>query len=135
MGLDHGTKTIGIAISDDTRLIASPLMTIKRGKFTENANKLFQIYDENNCTAMIIGWPINMDASVGRRAQSVKDFCNNLLALRDLPILLWDERMSSMATSRSMLEADMSRAKRSKNIDKLAASYILQGVLDRLKTV
>jgi len=133
MGLDPGTKTLGLAISDRTRLIATPLTTIRRTKFTPDAKTLLGLYDENECTALIIGLPINMDGSAGPRVQSVKDLANNLMKIRDLSIFFWDERLSTMAVTRGMLEADMSRKKRAENVDKLAASYILQGVLDRLR--
>ena len=133
LGLDPGTKTLGLAISDPTRLIASPLHTIARQKFTLDAKALFQTYDDNSASALIVGLPVNMDGSSGPRVQSVKDLCTNLLKLRDLPIFLWDERLSTMAVTRGMLEADMSRKKRKDNVDKLAAAYILQGVLDRLR--
>lgn len=133
LGLDPGTKTLGLAISDRTRLIASPLETIAREKFSLDAAKLLKIYDDNHASALIVGYPVNMDGSQGPRTQSVRDFCTNLLRLRDLPIFLWDERLSTMAVTRTMLEADLSRKKRAKNVDKLAASYILQGVLDRLR--
>lgn len=133
LGLDPGTKTLGLAISDRTRLIATPLKTIKRKKFTPDATELLEIYDTNEAVALIIGLPVNMDGSAGPRVQSVKDFSNNLMKLRDLPIFFWDERLSTMAVTRGMLDADMSRKKRAENVDKLAASYILQGVLDRLR--
>jgi len=133
LGLDPGTKTLGLAISDRTRLIATPLKTIKRKKFTPDATELLEIYDTNEAVALVIGLPVNMDGSAGPRVQSVKDFANNLMKLRDLPIFFWDERLSTMAVTRGMLDADMSRKKRAENVDKLAASYILQGVLDRLR--
>ncbi len=134
LGVDPGTKTLGLAISDRTRLIATPLETIRREKFGLDAAHLFKVYDENNISGLIMGLPVNMDGSHGPRVQSVKDFCTNLLKLRDLPIFFWDERLSTMAVTRGMLEADMSRKKRKENVDKLAASYILQGVLDRLRS-
>ena len=133
LGIDPGTKTLGLAISDRTRLIATPLKTIARKKFSLDAAYLLDIYDKNEISAMIVGLPINMDGSHGPRTQSIRDFCTNLLKLRDLPIFLWDERLSTMAVTRGMLEADISRKKRKDNVDKLAASYILQGVLDRLR--
>lgn len=133
LGVDPGTKTFGLAISDRTRLIATPLLTIKRTKFTENAQELLRLYEQNEATALVVGLPVNMDGSAGPRVQSVKDFTANLLKIRDLPIFFWDERLSTMAVTRGMLEADMSRKKRAANVDKLAASYILQGVLDRLR--
>ncbi len=133
LGIDPGTKTFGLAGSDTTRLIASPVETIRRKKFTPDAGKIFALYDERGCGAMVVGYPVNMDGSEGPRAQSVKDFCLNLIGLRHVPILLWDERMSTAAVTRTLLEADTSRAKRAEAVDKLAAAYILQGVLDRLR--
>ena len=133
LGLDPGTKTLGLAVSDRTRLIASPVKTIARKKFSIDAAKLFEIYDAKEAAALIVGYPVNMDGSEGPRTQSVKDFCTNLLRIRDIPIFLWDERLSTMAVTRTMLEADMSRKKRKTHVDKLAATYILQGVLDRLR--
>ena len=133
LGLDPGTKTLGLAISDRTRLIATPLETIRRTKFTLDAQHLLKLYSDNEASALIVGLPINMNGTQGPRTQSVKDFCTNLLKLQDLSIFLWDERLSTMAVTRGMLEADMSRKKRKENVDKLAASYILQGVLDRLR--
>jgi putative Holliday junction resolvase len=133
LGLDPGTKTLGLAISDRTRLIATPLETIRREKFTLDAKYLLNIYTKNEASALIVGLPINMNGTHGPRTQSVRDFCNNLLKLEDLPIFLWDERLSTMAVTRGMLEADMTRKKRKENVDKLAAGYILQGVLDRLR--
>ncbi len=133
LGVDPGTKTLGLAISDRTRLIATPLETIIRKKFTLDAEHLLRVYDENEASALIVGLPVNMNGTHGPRAQSVRDFCTNLLRLRDLPIFMWDERLSTAAVTRSILEADMSRKKRKQNVDKLAAGYILQGVLDRLR--
>ena len=133
LGVDPGTKTLGLAISDRTRLIATPLETIRREKFTMDAQYLVKVYTDNQASALIVGLPVNMNGTHGPRTQSVKDFCTNLLKLQDLPIFLWDERLSTMAVTRGMLEADMSRKKRKENVDKLAASYILQGVLDRLR--
>lgn len=133
LGLDPGTKTLGLAVSDRTRLIATPIKTIKRTKFSLDAAELLRLYDEKEAAALIVGYPMNMDGSHGPRTQSVRDFCQNLIKLRDIPIYLWDERLSTMAVTRTMLEADMSRKKRKDNVDKLAASYILQGVLDRLR--
>jgi len=133
LGLDPGTKTLGLAISDRTRLIATPLTTIRRKKFTPDAAQLLDIYDTNEAVALIIGLPLNMNGTAGPRVQSVKDFSANLLKIRDLPIVFWDERLSTMAVTRGMIDADMSRKKRAENVDKLAAGFILQGVLDRLR--
>jgi len=134
LGVDPGTKTLGLAISDRTRLISTPLQTITREKFTLDAQQLLKIYAENEASALIVGLPINMNGTHGPRTQSVRDFCANLLKLENLPIFLWDERLSTMAVTRGMLEADMSRKKRKENVDKLAGGYILQGVLDRLRS-
>jgi len=133
LGLDPGTKTLGLAISDRTRLIATPLHTIRRKKFTPDATELLSQFHTNECSALIVGLPLNMDGSAGPRVQSVKDFCNNLLRLEDIPIFLWDERLSTAAVTRSMIEADVSRKKRAEKVDAMAAGYILQGVLDRLR--
>ena len=133
IGVDPGTKTLGIASSDITRLIATPFTTIKRTKFSLDAEKLFSIYDQYKASAIIMGLPINMNGSYGPRSQSVKDFCGNLLRMRDIPIFLWDERLSTLAVKRGMIDADLSREKQKKNVDKLAAAYILQGLLDRLR--
>ena len=134
LGIDPGTKTLGLAISDGTRLIATPLETIRRKKFSVDSEQLLEIYDKNESAALVIGLPVNMDGSHGPRTQSVRDFCTNLLRLRDVPIFLWDERLSTMAVTRTMLEGDLSRKKRAQNVDKMAAAYILQGVLDRLRS-
>ncbi|MBC6404051.1 MAG: Holliday junction resolvase RuvX [Hyphomonadaceae bacterium] len=132
-GIDPGTKTLGLAISDSTRLIASPLETIWRKTFRVDAQRLLQVYDKNRASAVVVGLPVNMDGSHGPRTQSVQDFCTNLQKIRDLPVFLWDERMSTIAVTRTMLADNMSRRKRAANVDKLAATYILQGVLDRLR--
>ena len=132
LGLDPGTKTLGLAISDSTRLIASPLVTLKRTKFGVNSRELLDIYRDNDACALVVGYPVNMDGSEGPRAQGVRDFCTNLLHVEDIPIFLWDERMSTQAVTRGMLEADMTRKRRAEEVDRLAAAYILQGVLDRL---
>ena len=124
LGLDPGTKTLGLAISDRTRLIATPLKTIRRKKFTPDAAELLEIYKKNEAVALVIGLPMNMNGSAGPRVQSVKDFANNLMKIRDIPILFWDERLSTMAVTRGMLDADMSRKKRADNVDKLAAGSV-----------
>jgi len=130
--LDLGEKTIGIAIGDPGHKVASPLTTIRRTKFTKDAIELLRIADERQIGGLIIGLPLNMDGSEGPRCQSVRQFAANLMQLRDLPIAFWDERMSTMAVTRSMIEADMSRAKRAKVVDQSAAAFILQGALDSL---
>lgn len=133
MGLDLGTKTIGVAMSDATRSIASPRETIRRSKFTQDAARLLAIASEEPVGGIVLGLPINMNASEGPRAQATRAFKRNLAQLTRLPILLWDERLSTAAVTRTLLEADSSRARRAEVVDKLAAAFILQGVLDRLK--
>ena len=131
-GLDLGEKTIGIAIGDPGHMVASPLTTIRRTKFTPDAKELFRIADERKIGGLVIGLPLNMDGSEGPRCQSVRQFAENLLKLRDIPVAFWDERLSTMAVTRGMIEADLSRAKRAKIVDQSAAAFILQGALDRL---
>ena len=132
LGLDVGSKTIGLALSDVSRSIATPLETLKRGKFGEDARWLWALMREHDVAALVIGLPINMDGSEGPRCQSVRQFAKNLLAMADIDICFWDERLSTVAAERAMLEADMSRKKRAENVDKVAAAYILQGLLDNL---
>lgn len=134
MGLDLGTKTIGVAISDGIRLTATPLETIKRKKFTQDALRISEIIEEHNLLGIVLGLPLNMDGSEGPRAQSTRAFARNLKTKIDLPIAFWDERLSTSAVTRTLIEADVSRAKRAQVVDKMAASFILQGVLDRLGT-
>ncbi len=136
IGLDLGEKTIGVAVSDATRRIASPLETIRRTKFMIDANRMFELMESRNAAGIIIGLPINMDGTEGARCQSSRAFARNVLRLKDLPIAFWDERMSSMAINRMLIEeADISRARRAEVVDKAAAGWILQGALDRLKNV
>ncbi|MER5172180.1 Holliday junction resolvase RuvX [Thioclava sp. GXIMD2076] len=132
LGLDLGTKTIGVAGSDMLRSVASPILTIKRTKFTADAEALFKIVAERETCAIILGLPRNMDGSEGPRAQSTRAFARNIARMCELPIGYWDERLSTVAAERAMLEADLSRAKRAERIDNVAASFILQGALDRL---
>lgn len=132
LGLDVGSKTIGLALSDVSRSIATPLETLKRGKFGDDARWLWALMREHEVAALVIGLPINMDGTQGPRCQSVRQFAKNLLALADIDIVFWDERLSTVAAERAMLEADMSRKKRAENVDKVAAAYILQGLLDNL---
>lgn len=133
LGLDLGTKTIGVAISDGMRYSATPLETIKRLKFTQDAERLLQLIGENQAVGFVLGLPLNMDGSEGPRAQSTRAFARNLALKTPLPIVFWDERMSTMAVTRTLIEADMRRDKRAAVVDKLAASYILQGALERLR--
>jgi putative Holliday junction resolvase len=133
LGLDPGTKTIGVAGCDPTRLIASPLETIVRGrKLAPALDRLFQLYDERRCTGIVLGLPMNMDGTEGPRAQSARALARNILERRDVPLALWDERLSTAGAERPLIEADASRARREELIDKLAAAWILQGAIDRL---
>jgi putative Holliday junction resolvase len=132
MGLDLGTKTIGVAVSDGMQSVATPLETIKRRKFTQDAERILEIIKDRNIGAIILGLPLNMDGSEGPRVQSTRAFARNLERLTPLPITFWDERLSTVAAERALLEGDTSRKRRSEVIDHVAASYILQGVLDRL---
>jgi len=132
LGLDIGTKTIGLALSDETRAFANPLHTIKRAKFTPDAQALLATCAENNVGGLVLGLPLNMNGSEGPRAQSTRAFARNLRALTDLPMAFWDERLSTAAVTRTLIEADTRRDRRAEVIDKLAAAYILQGALDRL---
>ena len=134
LGLDLGTKTIGLAISDPGFVVASPLETIRRMKFTADAEALFALADAHGVGGLVLGLPRNMDGSEGPRCQSTRQFAANLLAKRDLPIAFWDERLSTAAVERAMIaEGDVSRAKRAEAVDRLAAGYILQGYLDSLR--
>jgi putative Holliday junction resolvase len=131
-GLDFGDKTIGVAVSDSFRQVASPLMTIRRVKFTADAAELLALLSARGIVGMVLGLPLNMDGSEGPRVQSTRAFARNLSRLTDLPIGFWDERLSTVAAERALLEADTSRKRRSEVIDHVAAGYILQGALDRL---
>ena len=133
MGLDLGTKTIGVAISDGMRYSATPLETIKRTKFTQDAIRLDELIAQNAIVAIILGLPLNMDGSEGPRVQSTRAFARSLAQRITLPIAFWDERLSTSAVTRMMIEADLRRDRRAEVVDKLAASYILQGALDRLR--
>ena len=133
MSLDVGDKTVGIAVSDATFAIATPVETLRRKKFAADVERLKALVARHNAGAFVVGLPINMDGSEGPRCQSVRAFANNLLARIDLPLAFWDERLSTAAVTRTMLEADLSRARRAELVDKLAAAYILQGFLDHLK--
>lgn len=135
MGLDLGTKTIGLALSDVERRLASPLETIKRVKFSQDAHLLLKIAEDQEAMALIFGLPLNMDGSSGPRAQATEAFLRNLRLLTSLPFALWDERLSTAAVTRDLIDRDVSRAKRAQVVDKLAAAYILQGALDRLNSI
>jgi putative Holliday junction resolvase len=131
-GLDFGDKTIGIAVSDLRRQVATPLSTIRRVKFTDDAAALLALVTARGIAGLILGLPRNMDGSEGPRAQATRAFARNLSRLTPLPIGFWDERLSTVAAERALLEADTSRKRRSEVIDHVAAGYILQGALDRL---
>ncbi|MCF2523968.1 Holliday junction resolvase RuvX [Bradyrhizobium sp. G127] len=135
IGLDLGTKTIGVAVSDPDRKLATGIETIQRKTFTADAARLLALAGERNVTGFILGLPINMDSSEGPRAQSTRAFARNFSRLTELPIGLWDERLSTVAVERELIGMDMSRAKRAKVIDEHAAIFILQGALDRLHTL
>ncbi len=132
LGLDLGTKTIGVAVSDGLQSVATPLETITRKKFSADAARLLEICADRDISGIVLGLPKNMDGSEGPRSQSTRAFARNLAGLTTLPITFWDERLSTVAAERALLEADTSRARRKEVIDHVAASYILQGALDRL---
>jgi putative holliday junction resolvase len=135
VGLDLGEKTIGVAVSDTGRMIASPLALIRRAKFTADAEALFKLMESRGAGGLVIGLPVNMDGSEGPRCQSARAFARNLLRLKDLPIAFWDERLSTEAVNRMLIEeADTTRARRAELVDKTAAAWILQGALDRLRS-
>ena len=134
VGLDLGEKTIGVAVSDIDRGIATPLALIRRAKFTLDAAALFKLMETRGAGAMVIGLPVNMDGTEGPRSQSARAFARNLLRLKDIPIAFWDERLSTEAVNRLLIdEADTTRARRAELVDKTAAAWILQGALDRLR--
>ncbi len=132
LGLDLGSKTIGIALSDIMCSIATPMETLKRTKFTKDAERLITIINEQNVGGLVLGFPLNMDGSEGPRCQSTRAFAKNMSEKTDLPIALWDERLSTIAVTRTLLEADASRKRRKEVVDKMAAAYILQGALDKM---
>ncbi|NWG54292.1 MAG: Holliday junction resolvase RuvX [Hydrogenophilaceae bacterium] len=133
IGLDPGSKRIGLAVSDATRLIATPLIVIARKRFADDAARVFAAYDERGCVGLVVGLPLNMDGTSGPAAQSARAFARNLLALRDVPLLLWDERLSTSEAARALIEADASRARRAEVVDKVAAAITLQSALDALR--
>lgn len=133
LGLDVGTKTVGMALSDVTRSIATPYDTVRRTKFTADAKIIQEAIQEHQVGAVVIGFPINLDGSEGPRAQSTRAFARNLAAHIAVPMVFWDERLSTAAVERHLIEAGASRKRRAQVIDRMAAAYILQGALDRLK--
>lgn len=133
MGLDLGTKTIGVAVSDRIGAVATPLETVKRKKFSTDAARLMEIIKQRDISGILLGLPRNMDGTEGPRCQSTRAFARNLGQLTDLPISFWDERLSTVAAEKALLEADTTRKRRAEVIDHVAASYILQGALDRMR--
>lgn len=132
LGLDLGTRTIGLALSDVSRVIATPMETLRRTKFTQDAAALLALAARQGVGGLVIGYPLNLDGSRGPRAQSAESFARNLSRLTGLPMALWDERLSTVAVTRTLLEADSSRRRRAEIVDKMAAAFILQGALDRI---
>jgi putative Holliday junction resolvase len=131
LGLDVGSKTIGLALSDPTQTVATPLQTLRRSKFTRDAEVLRRIAEEHEVGGLVIGLPVSMDGTEGPRCQSVRQFARNLVEILDLPVAFWDERLSTAAVQRMLIdEVDMSRRRRGEVVDKAAAAYILQGALD-----
>jgi putative Holliday junction resolvase len=135
MGIDLGTKTIGLALSDVERRIATPLETIRRTKFTTDTRRLIDLLDQFEVAAIVIGLPLNMDGSEGPRVQSTRAFARTLAPLVARPIVFWDERLSTAAVTRELINRDVSRARRAEVVDRMAAAYILQGALDRLSAI
>lgn len=134
-GLDLGTRTIGVAVSDLGLRFATPRRTLRRTKFLADAKLLQDVLAQERCAGIVIGLPLNMDGSEGPRAQSTRAFVRNLVRLEMRPIVFWDERLSTVAAERGMIEADVSRKKRAERLDSAAAAFILQGALDRLSTL
>ena len=132
MGLDVGMKTIGLALSDTRRIIATPLETIRRRRFREDVARLFALIDAHGAGGLVVGLPLTLAGTDGPRTQSVRQFARNLVALRNLPVALWDERLSTAAVTREMIAADLTRKRRGEIVDRVAAAYILQGCLDYL---
>jgi putative holliday junction resolvase len=133
MGLDVGTKTVGLALSDTGLMIASPLATLRRGKFRADAARLQALIEQHGVAGLVIGLPIAMDGTEGPRCQSVRQFARNLLAVFEIDAAFWDERLSTAAVEREMIAADMTRKRRGEIVDRVAAAYILQGCLDYLR--
>ena len=135
LGFDVGTKTIGLALSDVGRSLASPLETIMRAKFTKDAERIASLAARYDVGGLVVGLPLNMDGSEGPRSQATRAFMRNLAKTVPLPFVFWDERLSTAAVTRSLIEADASRAKRATVVDRMAAAYILQGALDRMRNL
>jgi putative Holliday junction resolvase len=132
LGLDIGTKTIGLALSDVLGMIATPTETLRRGKFMDDSKKLLAMIKQHDVGVLVLGLPLNMDGSEGPRCQSVRQFAANFLAVQDIDIVFWDERLSTVAAHRVMIDADLSRKRQAEVVDKMAAAIILQGFLDHL---
>lgn len=135
LGFDLGEKTIGLALSDTSRSVATPMETLPRGKFSNDAVKIEKIITEHGVGGLIVGLPLNMDGTDGPSAQSARAFARNFAARSTLPIVMQDERLSTAAVTRALIDADASRKRRSEVVDKMAAAYILQGALDRLRNM
>jgi putative Holliday junction resolvase len=135
IGIDVGSKTLGLALSDVTRNIATGLVTLRRSKFAADAESLLKLAAEHEIGGFVVGLPLNLDGSAGPRVQATRAFARNLAKLTPLPIFFWDERLSTVAAERALLEADTSRSRRAALIDKVAATLILQGALDRMKSL
>ena len=133
LGLDVGTKTVGLALSDVTRTVGTPYETLRRTKFTADAKRIAEIVEKEGVGGLVIGLPLNLNGSEGPRAQSTRAFARNLAAHVPVPMVFWDERLSTAAVERHLIEANASRKRRAEVIDRMAAAYILQGALDRLK--
>lgn len=133
LGLDVGTKTIGMALSDVTRTVATPFDTIRRTKFAADAKAIREVVEKNQVGALVLGLPLNLDGSEGPRAQSTRAFARNLAIHVTVPMVFWDERLSTAAVERHLIEADASRKRRAEVVDRMAAAYILQGLLERLR--
>lgn len=132
LGLDVGTKTIGLALSDTLLMVATPMRTVRRKRFKDDAAQVFAEVEAHGVGSLVVGLPIGLDGRETPRSQSVRDFARNLLSIRDLPIVFWDERLSTAAVERTMIDADITRQRRREIVDRTAAAYILQGLLDRL---
>ncbi len=135
IGIDVGTKTLGLALSDATRSIASALVTLRRTRLTEDLSRLVALAAQHGAGGFVVGLPLNLDGSAGPRAQATRAFVRNLAKATPLPVVFWDERLSTVAAQRALLEADMSRKRRAEVVDKVAATLILQGALDRIRNL
>jgi putative pre-16S rRNA nuclease len=132
IGIDVGSKTLGLALSDATRCIASALVTLRRSRLAEDLRQLLDLAQQHGAGGFVVGLPLNLDGSAGPRAQATREFVRNLAKATPLPVLYWDERLSTVAAERTLLEADLSRKRRAEVVDKVAATLILQGALDRM---